>query len=135
MCVYDHVLCMTMKPDAFRIFTCCLGESCRFYTEKMGWHISAGFAEDGYVIFQPGGIQIVLEEVDEKTARLERLCPRYSGLSLRCHSIEAEYKMMLARGVTFTDKPAKMPWGGWLAHFKDDQGNIISLVEYEESGL
>jgi hypothetical protein len=78
----------------------------------MGWSAVVGSVSEGYVIFHPGEIQIILEEVDEKRSRLERLCPHFSGLSLRCRLIEAEYKRMLAQGVTGIEKLATMPWGG-----------------------
>ena len=86
---------------------------------------------EGFVIFRPGGVQIILEEVDKRIACAEQLCPHFTGLSLRCRSIDAVYSSLVACGVEFVEQPTEMPWGGWLAHFKDEEGNVISLVEYE----
>lgn len=122
---------MLLIPDTLRIFTHSLVESCRFYEEKLGWSVVGGSMSEGFVIFRPGGVQIILEEVDKRIACAEQLCPRFTGLSLRCRSIDAVYSSLVACGVEFVEQPTEMPWGGWLAHFKDEEGNVISLVEYE----
>lgn len=35
---------------------------------------------------------------------------------------------LLARGVEFLAPPQRMPWGGVLAHFRDPDGNVLTLV-------
>ncbi|MDH3643838.1 MAG: hypothetical protein OES38_17160 [Gammaproteobacteria bacterium] len=34
----------------------------------------------------------------------------------------------VAKGVEFVEPPERQPWGGVLAHFKDPEQNIMTLV-------
>jgi len=49
-------------------------------------------------------------------------------VSLRVDDLAATYVELRAKGVTFTAPPEKQPWGGSLAHFKDPDGNILTLL-------
>lgn len=53
---------------------------------------------------------------------------RFAGLSLEVDDINAAHQQLAAAGVDFTHPPAKQPWGGTLAHFKDPSGNVLTLV-------
>src|SRR5213595_1887631 len=46
--------------------------------------------------------------------------------ALACDNVERTYEEMLARGVEFTAKPTKQPWGTF-AMFKDPDGNTFVL--------
>jgi len=50
------------------------------------------------------------------------------GASLAVPDVEAEYRLLVARGVQFVEPPEKQPWGGTLAHLRDPDGNVITLV-------
>ncbi|MGD9754371.1 MAG: VOC family protein [Acidimicrobiia bacterium] len=32
-------------------------------------------------------------------------------------------------GVTFTREPSQEPWGGWIATFRDPDGNVVQLLQ------
>ena len=43
--------------------------------------------------------------------------------------IEEQYKRLVAKGVVFTGRPEKQHWGGTLAHLKDLEGNVLTLMQ------
>ncbi|MGH7288269.1 MAG: VOC family protein [Myxococcota bacterium] len=50
---------------------------------------------------------------------------RFLGVSLAVADIQATYEQLFARGVDFLAPPEG---GGVLAHFRDPDGNVLSLV-------
>src|SRR4029450_10331043 len=40
----------------------------------------------------------------------------------------ATHRTLVARGVVFTAPPERQPWGGVLAHSRDPDGNVLSLL-------
>lgn len=44
-------------------------------------------------------------------------------------SIDQVYKLLTTKGVEFSGRPEKQPWGGTLAHLKDLDGNVLTLME------
>ena len=58
----------------------------------------------------------------------EALVGRFVGVSLRVDDIDATYQSLLAKGVPFAAPPEKQGWGGSLAHFRDPDGNELTLL-------
>jgi predicted enzyme related to lactoylglutathione lyase len=56
------------------------------------------------------------------------LVGRFVGVSLRVDDIDETYQTLRGRGVEFVAPPARMPWGGVLAHFRDPDGNVLTLL-------
>ena len=83
---------------------------------------------DGFVIFKPGAISLVIESVDPSDAEAGTLVGRFVGLSLRVDDVEAAFRVLRDRGVKFDGEPEKQPWGGTLAHFYDPDRNVLTLV-------
>ena len=48
--------------------------------------------------------------------------------------IDAKHAELSAKGVDFLAPPERMPWGGVLAHFRDPEGNVLTLVGSAASG-
>jgi catechol 2,3-dioxygenase-like lactoylglutathione lyase family enzyme len=46
--------------------------------------------------------------------------------------IQSAYQELFARGVSFSEKPARQIWGAVEAHFADPDGNIFLLVEGDD---
>jgi uncharacterized glyoxalase superfamily protein PhnB len=42
--------------------------------------------------------------------------------------VELAYRCLRDRGVEFPGPPERQAWGGLLAHFRDPDGNVITLV-------
>jgi predicted enzyme related to lactoylglutathione lyase len=49
-------------------------------------------------------------------------------ISLQVDDIDVLYQELTDKGVEFEGPPAEQPWGGVLAHFKDPDGDTITLL-------
>jgi uncharacterized glyoxalase superfamily protein PhnB len=49
-------------------------------------------------------------------------------VSLQVPDVFTTYKALVERGVEFVAPPEKQPWGGVLAHLRDPDGNILTLL-------
>ena len=72
------------------------------------------------------GVTLIIERTDGKHPEE---VGRFAGLSLEVADVTATYQELTSAGVEFTHPPAKQPWGGTLAHFKDPSGNVLTLIE------
>jgi len=54
---------------------------------------------------------------------------RRTGIVFDTDDIYALYERLKKRGVKFTLKPTKMPWGGIVADFLDPDNNELEVVE------
>ncbi len=52
-------------------------------------------------------------------------------LNLLVWDIQTVYEGMIERGVEFIQPPTAFSWGGWIATFKDPDGNTIQLMQPE----
>jgi predicted enzyme related to lactoylglutathione lyase len=55
----------------------------------------------------------------------DRIGTFFNG-SFQCDDVEATYRQLSARGVTFLDPPTAQPWGTF-ARFADSEGNSFIL--------
>jgi predicted enzyme related to lactoylglutathione lyase len=97
-----------------------------FWTEKMGFRVATDSpmgsqrwielrianSETGLVLFTPEGHE-------------DRVGTFHNG-AFSCDDVEATYRQLTARGVTFEGEPEKQPWGTF-AKFKDPDGNLFVL--------
>ena len=72
--------------------------------------------------------QLALERVDPSDAEGIALVGRFVGVSLQVSDIFATYETLLKRGLDFVAPPEKQPWGGVLAHLRDPDGNVLTLL-------
>ncbi len=82
----------------------------------------------GWAQLATGEGQLALERVQPGDEESEALVGRYVGVSLQVEDIHATHKTLVDRGVEFTMPPTKQPWGGVLAHLKDPDGNVLTLL-------
>ena len=115
---------MNLKPAAIRIASSNLSESELFYAESLGFRLKSGNVQDGYLVFATDSIDLVLEPQDDE------LVPGFVGLSFTVTEIHQVVTELKQTGVVFHGAPEKQIWGGWLAHFLDPSGNVLTLVEY-----
>jgi predicted enzyme related to lactoylglutathione lyase len=54
---------------------------------------------------------------------------RRTGIVFDTDDIHALYERLKKRGVKFTLKPTKMPWGGMVADFLDPDNNELEVVQ------
>lgn len=114
-------------PDTVRLFVRDLGTAREFYGGKLGLPLQTGSVEDGYLIFAPGGIYVLVEACgdDPESATL---VGSFVGLSFRVASVTSAYAELTSQGVEFSEPPERQSWGGVLAHMRDPDGNVLTLV-------
>jgi lactoylglutathione lyase len=113
---------------AVRVFVTDWDRAMRFYSETLGMNIAYRNDELGWAQMAPGAGQLALERVDPLDEEAQGLVGRFVGVSLQVPDIFTTYEELVKRGVEFVDPPEKQPWGGVLAHLRDPDGNILSLL-------
>lgn len=114
-----------MKIYGVRIWVDDLAAARRFYGETLGlaekwtWGPAAGFDL---------GAELIVEANDERDPGEAPMVGRFVGVSISVDDIQAEYERLRSKGVEFLGPPAKMAWGGTLAHLKDPAGNTLTLL-------
>ena len=111
-----------------RVFVTDWARAVRFYTETVG--IPAVVRDDsaGWAQLDTGPGQLALERVDPGDEEGRALVGRFVGVSLAVADVELAYRRLRDRGVEFPGPPERQAWGGLLAHLRDPDGNVITLV-------
>jgi catechol 2,3-dioxygenase-like lactoylglutathione lyase family enzyme len=119
-----------MRINTARIFVSDLAQAHDFYAQKLGLKPTAGGLEQGFSVFDAGGVQLVVEPVhaDAPQGELD-LVGRFTGLSFTVADAQQSYRDLAALGVVFTGAPEQQAWGGILATLRDPSGNELQLVQ------
>jgi predicted enzyme related to lactoylglutathione lyase len=113
-----------------RVFVRDFERAVRFYGETLGMKMSHRSDTLGWAQFALAGADLAIErdrgesEGDDE----ESMVGRFVGVSLAVEDIAQTYETLRARGVAFLRPPERMSWGGVLAHFRDPDGNVLTLV-------
>jgi catechol 2,3-dioxygenase-like lactoylglutathione lyase family enzyme len=98
----------------------------RFYTDTLGIPLASKLENFGWAELDTGAAHLAIERWDGEE---EFQVPgRFLGVSLAVADIYGTCERLVAEGVEFVEPPALMPWGGVLAHLKDPDGNVVTLV-------
>ena len=129
-------LSMNYTMILVRVWVRDIERSVRFYEETLGMALASRGKNAGWAEFDTGACRIALEEVQPDT-RLrpavaadeeEPLLGRFVGASLAVDDVYSTYEDLREKNVEFVSPPERMPWGGVLAHFRDPDGNVLTLV-------
>lgn len=116
------------KLYAVRVFSLRWSESLKFYRDTVEFPLVFCDEKMGWAQFQLGGAHLGLERCDATDERTKHLVGRFVGISIEVDDIDNSYEKLLAKGVSFEEPPQKQPWGGTLAHFRDPDGNVLTLL-------
>ena len=119
---------MKYQMYAQRIFCFNWQECVSFYKETIGLPVKFEDENMGWAEFDLGGVSFAVERQDQHDAEAQSLVGRFVGMSIQVENIEEVCQELIRKGVEFEGLPAKQPWGGILAHFKDPDGNVITLL-------
>lgn len=119
---------MTYRLYAVRVFSFQWDDSVDFYRDIVGLPLSFLDQEVGWAQFDLGAASLGLERCDPAGPEVRELVGRFVGVSIEVGDIHTTYDALVAKGVEFIGPPEGQPWGGILAHFKDPDGNIITLL-------
>lgn len=121
-----------MKLYAVRIFTTDWDRAVDFYQETVGLQMVFADQEFAWAEFDLGGAKLGIEGLEPGAPQAGELVGRFVGVSIVVDDIDAAYAQLAGNGVEFTQPPERQPWGGTLAHFKDPDGNVLTLFGADE---
>lgn len=112
---------------AQRIFVTRFEAAVGFYSQALEIEPEFVDADMGWAEFNLGAAKLAVELIDADSEEAQELVGRFIGLSLQVEDVNKAYEAMISRGIEFAAPPEKQPWSGTLAHFKDLEGNVISV--------
>ena len=120
---------MTLGPiEAVRVFTTKLAEARRFYADTLG--LPEVLANETIAMFDTGQAKLIVEYVDPGDPEAAGLVARFTAFSFTVTNMEATLNDLRKHGIEWLGIAERQTWGGLLSHFKDPDGNILTLVEY-----
>ena len=111
--------------NAARIFVDDLERARRFYGDVLALRETS--ATPDWAVFDIDGKNLVVEKVPPDDPEHD-LVGRFLAVSFDVDDIDAAYRDLTAKGVSFVEPPEKQVWGGTLACLRDPDGNILTLV-------
>jgi catechol 2,3-dioxygenase-like lactoylglutathione lyase family enzyme len=118
----------TYKLHAVRIFVSDWSRALEFYAETLGMPVAFANEAMGWAELATEGSHLALERAAPDDAESRELVGRFLGVSLQVPDVAAAYTELRSRGVDFVEPPERQPWGGTLAHFRDPDGNVLTLL-------
>ncbi|MFK7896136.1 MAG: VOC family protein [Myxococcota bacterium] len=119
---------MKYKLKTVRIFVTDWTRSLAFYSDTLGIPIAYAIPESGWAELETGEAHLALERVAPQDPEADELVGRFVSVSLEVDDLQAVYEKLISRGVEFLAPPEKQPWGGSLAHFRDPDGNVLTIL-------
>ncbi len=101
----------------------------RFYHETLGIPLHSNHGD--YIALELGEVRFNLGLHDRIHGAAQdpfRIMPH-----LGVDDIHALHRQLTHFGVEFIRPPEKEGWGGWVATFKDPDGNIVQLLQFPAS--
>jgi predicted enzyme related to lactoylglutathione lyase len=98
----------------------------QFYHRTLGLPLHS--RHDDFIAFQLGEVRFNLGRHDRVRGPARdpyRIMPH-----LGVDDIHQEHRRLSQAGVEFIRPPEQEHWGGWVATFKDPDGNILQLLQF-----
>ena len=93
-----------------------------FYEQTLGLHVVTRDESFGYASFETQGISFAFARSDDPA-----LTGRHTGIGWVVDDVNSVFESLSAAGVEFEMPPSRQPWGGFMAMFKDPDGNLFYL--------
>ena len=119
---------MDIKLDYVIVGVKALEPAVAFYRDVMGFQFLFSEPEMHWASFKVGGMMFSLAEGAEET---HGTGDRNTGIGFVVPDLDAAHAELAGKGVFFSMGPGKMPWGGYMAMFKDPDGNEFYLNQAE----
>ena len=117
---------MNLELNAIRVAVVNIPRARQFYRDVLG--LSLRFEGSGYLVFDSGGVTLLVQFADPNTEESRAFIGRFTGISFGVEDVESSCKELMARGVQCTDVLGSDVWGGPFAEFSDPEGNMFLLV-------
>jgi lactoylglutathione lyase len=106
-----------------------------FYTRVLGFELRddqplyPGAQNRWLAVAPPGAAtEVILYLADEHWQHYRQVVGQSQAVTFNVTDMDALYRDLVAKGVTFTEKPARQPWGTY-ATILDSEGNRLILVQ------
>ena len=119
-----------MKFGFVTVFVTDFEKSLDFYTKTLGMEID--YTDKAiWAQFKSGeDVSLAIEKCDPGYVEQgSKMVGRFVGVTLMVDNIEEQYNRLAGKGVEFTAPPERQHWGGTLAHLKDLDGNVLTLMQ------
>jgi catechol 2,3-dioxygenase-like lactoylglutathione lyase family enzyme len=119
-----------MRIGFVTVFVTDLQKSLEFYVNTLGMVLDYTDGRNWAQFDSGEDVGLAIERCDP--SRVEegaRLVGRFVGVTLMVGDVAKTYDRLIGRGVSFRGRPEKQSWGGTLAHFKDLDGNVLTLMQ------
>ncbi len=123
-----------LKIAYVNLYVTDLGRSVEFFETTLGLGLQHRDGDFGYASFDAGPVRLGIAQVDAGDADQRALVGRQTGFGFAVRDLAAAHAELEAKGVAFPMKPAKQPWGGFMALFADPDGNTYYLDELPDTG-
>ena len=97
----------------------------RFYRDLLG--LRPHSVQPHFVAFRFGDVRLSLGVHSQVSGRAQE--PYRIMVNLSVRDIHESYRALVAKGVEFIRPPEREHWGGWVATFRDPDGNILQLLQ------
>lgn len=105
-----------------------------FYVNKLGFEVQSDVTmPTGYrwLEVKPPGTETALAVAKPYPGQQGAVIGTFANVVFATNNIEKTHQELAAKGVKFTEEPAKQEWGGIQALFADPDGNMFVLVQLE----
>ena len=121
---------MSTTIQYVNVYVTNLSESIKFFKDKIRLKLEFQDEEFGYASFTAGPIKMGIAAIPSSEQGEEEgihMAGRQTGIGFCTDDLETAYKDLVENGVEFTMTPTHQPWGGFMAMFKDPDGNTYYL--------
>jgi lactoylglutathione lyase len=87
-------------------------------------------ATDSVAIFDTGQARLIVEHIDDCDPEARGLVGRFTAFSFTVTNMDAMLRELEGRPIEWLARSERQPWGALLSHFRDPDGNILTLVQY-----
>lgn len=110
-----------------------LKRSVEFFEKTLGLGLQFESTDFGYASLDAGPVRMGLAQIDVEDEEQRALIGRQTGVGFGVRDLVAAHAELESNGVDFPMKPAKQPWGGFMALFADPDGNSFYLDELQDA--
>ena len=121
---------MITEVVGITLWTADLDRMVRFYRDTVRLPLHSFHEDEGFAAFQLGELRFNVGrhgQIQGPSRDPLRIMPH-----LGVDDIRSEHARLASEGVEFIRLPEQEHWGGWVATFKDPDGNVLQLLEFPD---
>ena len=121
---------MITEVVGITLWTADLDRMVRFYRDTVRLPLHSFHEDEGFAAFQLGELRFNVGrhgQIQGPSRDPLRIMPH-----LGVDDIRSEHARLASEGVEFIRPPEREHWGGWVATFKDPDGNVLQLLEFPD---